>query len=131
LDHPVSGRGEPQESKKPPDDALDLQEIGKLLDVFSGRTCLASRRHKLYMAQQGDQDAFYRSAMKSFFELHYQGSSSGTPAFMALLSVAETFTKGGYLRSIAEIEHYLVTIAAVSILLPPYYVDPSNSLMML
>lgn len=142
LDHPVSERGESQKSKKPPEDALEetvtflvvlvfLQEIGELLYVFSGRTCLASRRHKLYGAQQGDQDTFYQSAMRSFFEPYYQGSGSGTPAFMALLSVAETFTKGGYLRSIAEIEHYLITIAAVSILLPPYCVGPSNSLMIL
>ncbi|KAK0750989.1 hypothetical protein B0T18DRAFT_60059 [Schizothecium vesticola] len=55
--------------------------------------------------------------MKSFFEPHYRGSGSGIPTFMALLSVAQTFTKGGYLRSIAEIEHYLITIAAA--VLPP------------
>jgi len=124
-DPPVSKGEQSHTPGKPPQDALEetgtflvvlvfFQEIRELLYALSGRTCLASRRHKLYGAQQKDQDAFYQSAMKTFFEPYYQGPASGTPAFMALLSVAEIFTKRGYIRSIAEIKHYLVALAAVS-----------------
>jgi len=123
---PLPSKAEqPHMSGKPTEDALEetgtflvvllfFQEIGELLYALSGRTCLASRRHKLYGAQQKDQHAFYQSSKTSFFEPFYQGPASRTPAFVALVSVAEIFTKGGYIRSIAEIKHYLVTLAAVS-----------------
>lgn len=94
-----------------------LQDIGELLYILSGKS-LASRRYKLYPAQQGDQEAFYRKAQEAFFKPCSQHRSSASPASRALVSVAEMFTQGGYLRSIAEIKHYLVGVAAVSPSIP-------------
>ncbi|KAK3378839.1 hypothetical protein B0T24DRAFT_674678 [Lasiosphaeria ovina] len=88
-----------------------LQDMGQLLYILSGRS-LTSRCYELYRTEQEDQEAFYMSAQEAFFKPCYQDRNSGFPAAMALLSVAETFTKNGYLRSIAEIKHYLVGFAA-------------------
>ncbi|KXX81303.1 Peptide transporter PTR2 [Madurella mycetomatis] len=88
-----------------------LEDIGELLYILSGRS-LASRRHKLYKAEEKNQKAFYKKSKESFFEPRYRHSEPNSAAFFALLSVAERFTQGGYLRSIAEIKHYLVSVAA-------------------
>ncbi|KAK3360367.1 hypothetical protein B0T25DRAFT_565267 [Lasiosphaeria hispida] len=93
-----------------------LQEIGQLLYTLSGSS-LASRCHKMYPAQQGEQEAFYRKARDTFFEPWSQRPSSGLPAFRALVSVADMFTRDGYLQSIDEIEHYLAGVAVA--VLPP------------
>ncbi|KAK3367776.1 hypothetical protein B0H63DRAFT_405133 [Podospora didyma] len=93
-----------------------LREIGELLYILSG-TSLASRRYKLYKAEEGDRESFYDSAQEKFFNPRRRSSEHGHPESRALLSVAETFTKRGYLRSISQIEHYLVGVAAA--VLPP------------
>jgi len=124
LNPPVAGRGGLQTSNKRPEGGLVetvtflvvlhfLHEIAGLLNVLSGGTCLAPRRHKLYEAQKEEQATFYQHAMETFFRPFYQGPGSETPAFMALFSMAETLTKRGYIRSTAEIVHYLVTLAGV------------------
>lgn len=89
-----------------------FQEVGQLLHILSGRS-LASRRYKLYPAQKGGQKAFYRHSQDAFFKPCSERLTPGPPAFQALLSVAESFTKQGYLRSIDDIEHYLAGLAAV------------------
>lgn len=89
-----------------------LQDIGELLYILSGRS-LPSRRCKLYKAEEEDQKVFYKSAQKAFFKPRYQCQNSNLPTFLAILSVAETFTKSGFLRSIAEIKHYLASVATV------------------
>lgn len=93
-----------------------LLDIADLVYTLSGRS-LASRRHKLYKAEERDQEGFYKFARETFFKPHRQELQ--TPAFSALLYVAEKFTKGGLLRSIAEIKHYLVSVATVSQALRP------------
>ncbi|KAK0716229.1 hypothetical protein B0H67DRAFT_645873 [Lasiosphaeris hirsuta] len=93
-----------------------LQETGQLLYILSGRS-LASRCYKMYPAQKREQEAFYRKAQEVFFKPWSQRPNSGAPAFRALVSVAEMFTQGGYLRSIDEIEHYLACVATA--VLPP------------
>lgn len=90
-----------------------LQDIVGLLNVLSGRNFLGPQRHKLFRAQQGAQEVFYHSAKKTFFEPFCQSQDSGKPACMALLSVADKFTKQGYLQTFSEIQHYLVTLATV------------------
>ena len=104
---------------------LDIAELGFIL---SGRS-LSSRRHKLYKAEERDQEGFYKFAREAFFKPHHRQELQ-PPAFSALLYVAEKFTKGGLLRSIAEIEHYLVSVAAVSQALGPnsrHIVCPTES----
>ena len=92
---------------------LFLQDIAELVYILSGRS-LPSRRYKLYKAEETDQEDFYRSVREEFFKPRYRRQNFKTPAFLALLSVAEKLTEGGLLRSIAEIKHYLVSVAAVS-----------------
>ncbi|KAK0612086.1 hypothetical protein B0T14DRAFT_441401 [Immersiella caudata] len=94
-----------------------LQGIVGLLNVLSGRNFLGPQRHTLFRAEEGEQEAFYHSARETFFQPFYHGRDSGKPACMALLSVAEKFTKQGYLQTFPEIQHYLVTLATVA--LPP------------
>lgn len=91
-----------------------LEDIGELLYILSGRS-LGSRRHKLYKAEEKNQKAFYKKSKESFFEPRYRHPEPNSAAFSALLFVAERFTQGGYLRSVAEIKHYLVSVAAVSL----------------
>ncbi|GAB1316979.1 peptide transporter ptr2 [Madurella fahalii] len=93
-----------------------LEEIGELVYILSGRS-LASRRHKLYKTEEKNQKLFYKSSKESFFEPRYRRAEPNCAASSALLSVAEKFTQGGHLRSIAEIKHYLVSVAAA--VLPP------------
>lgn len=90
-----------------------LQDILSLLNVLSGRNWIEPQHYRLYGAQKESQDAFYRSAMETFFEPYYQHPGCGTPACTSLLSVAEALTNKGHLRSSTEIRHYLVTLAAV------------------
>jgi hypothetical protein len=97
-----------------------LQDIAELVYILSGRS-LSSRRHKLYKAEERDQEDFHRSAHEAFFKPRYDHQTLKAPAFLALLSVAEKFTEDGLLRSMAEIEHYLVSVAAVSRALDPSY----------
>lgn len=89
-----------------------LQDVGELLYILSGRS-LASRRHQMYTAEQAHQERFYWSAQETFFAPCYQGIHSTFPTATALLSVAETFTRNGCLRSVAEIKHYLGSVATV------------------
>lgn len=89
-----------------------FQDISQLLYVLSGRS-LDSRRYKLYNAEEEDQKRFYHSAQKLFFSPRGKDHNSSRPTFLALLSVAEVFTKRGSLRTIPEIKHYLVGVAAV------------------
>jgi hypothetical protein len=91
-----------------------LRDLGDwYLYTLSGRS-LAPKRHKLYQAQQGDQEAFHRKAQKVFFEPCSRHRSSTYSAFRALASVAEMFTQSGYLQSIAEIKQYMISVASVS-----------------
>jgi len=90
-----------------------LQDITELVYILSGRS-LASRRQKLYKAEERDQEAFYKSVQETFFKPLYRRRDLTTPAFWALLSVADKFTQSGLLRSIEEIRHYLVSVASVS-----------------
>lgn len=93
-----------------------LQDIVDLVYILSGSS-LSSRRHKLYKAEEREQDAFYKSAREALFTPLYEAYNAPnpkSPAFLALLSVAEKFTEDGFLRSIAEVRHYLVSVAAVS-----------------
>ncbi|KAK5655359.1 hypothetical protein OQA88_5926 [Cercophora sp. LCS_1] len=93
-----------------------LQDVGELLYILSGRS-LASRRHHVYAAEQALQQRFFQDAQETFFKPCYQGINSNFPTGLALLAVAETFTKDGYLRSVAEIKHYLGGVA--SAVFPP------------
>jgi hypothetical protein len=94
-----------------------LQEIAELVFILSGRI-IASRRQKLYKVEERDQEAFYLSALDTFFEPRRRRQDMEEPealAFQALLFVAEKFSQAGLLRAIAEIKHYLVDVAAVSL----------------
>jgi hypothetical protein len=98
-----------------------LQDIAELVYILSGSS-LSSRRHKLYKAEEREQDAFYKNAREIFFAPRYDAYNAPNPewpAFFALLSVAETFTKDGLLRSISEVRHYLASVAPVSQALGP------------
>jgi hypothetical protein len=114
---------------KPPDKAelddtgmflavlLFLQDIAQLVYTLSGRS-IASRRQKLYKAEEAGQRTFYLSARETFFEPRRRCQREPrSPPFLALLSVAEKFTESGLLRTISEIKHYLVSVAAVRPLL--------------
>lgn len=90
-----------------------LQDIAGLVYVLSARG-LGWRRHKLYKAEENSQAAFCTAARAKFFEPRVRSPQFQTPAFSALLSLAEKLTEGGILRSIAEIRFYLVSVATVS-----------------
>ncbi|EAQ84595.1 hypothetical protein CHGG_08609 [Chaetomium globosum CBS 148.51] len=127
---PSNGERESAQSdiKGPEDSKLDntimflvvlvfLQDLGEwYLYTLSGRS-LAPKRHKLYQAQQGDQESFHRKAQKAFFEPCSRHRNSSYSAFRALVSVAEMFTRHGYLQSIAEIKQYVISVAS-AVLLP-------------
>jgi hypothetical protein len=124
----VQGEQElPRAIKQTPDEAklddtsmflavlLFLQEIAELVYTLSGRS-IASRRQKLYKAEERDQEAFYLSVLDTFFEPRRRCQEEPEAlAYLVLLSVAEKFTQAGLLRTIAEIKHYLVDVAAVSL----------------
>jgi hypothetical protein len=126
---PPDDRGEqglPRSIKQAPDEPklydtgmflavlLFVQDVAELVYTLSGRS-IASRRQKLYKAEEKDQEAFYLSAQETFFEPRRRcQAESPSPPFRAVLSVAEKFTKSGLLRNIGEIRHYLVSVAAVS-----------------
>lgn len=124
---PSNGERESAQSdiKGPEDSKLDntimflvvlvfLQDLAEwYLYTLSGRS-LAPKRHKLYQAQQGDQESFHRKAQKAFFEPCSRHRNSSYSAFRALVSVAEMFTRHGYLQSIAEIKQYVISVASVS-----------------
>jgi hypothetical protein len=119
FDSPNGEKEKPHSDIQPSEDAkleetimflvvlIFLRDIGELRS-------LTSKRYKLYPAQQEDQHAFHREAQNDFFEPCSRHRSSRLSAFRALVSVAEMFTRCGYLQSIAEIKQYLTGVAAVS-----------------
>ncbi|KAH6617356.1 hypothetical protein F5144DRAFT_499202 [Chaetomium tenue] len=129
LDHSSGGREGAESDIQPPEHAtlentimflvvlVFLRDLGEwYLYTLSGRS-LAPKRHKLYQTEQGDQEAFRRKAQKAFFEPCSRHRSSSHSAFRALVSVAEMFTRNGYLQSIAEIKQYVISVAS-AVLLP-------------
>ncbi|KAL2198279.1 hypothetical protein P885DRAFT_34508 [Corynascus similis CBS 632.67] len=105
-----------------------LQDIAGLVYVLSARG-LGWRRHKLYKAEENSQAAFCTAARAHFFEPRVRSSQFQTPAFSALLSLAEKLTEGGILRSIAEIRFYLVSVAT-AVLSPGNYFEKFVSLVL-
>lgn len=89
-----------------------LQDITELLCILSGKS-ISSRPNKVYPTQRDDQETFFSKAQNEFFKPRYQCPASKSPTIFALLSVAETVTKRGILRSLADIRHYLASVATV------------------
>lgn len=90
-----------------------FKEVSDVLQILSGRS-LISRLAMPYTSQQDDQKEFIELARETFFTPRRQPKSCPSPAFSALISVAETFTESGLLRSFNDVRHYLATAAAVS-----------------
>jgi len=121
-----SGAAQLEEKKNGQDDALHLRDTGVfiavlvfinhaklLLRILSGKG-LISRPQMRYDTEKENQRRFYESAQRKFFKPHSRCDACPSRAFVALLSVADVFAQAGYLRSIAEVKYYLITVAGVS-----------------
>ncbi len=95
-----------------------FKEAADLLQILSGRS-LISKPVKTYTSQLDDQKKFIKLSQEAFFKPRWRPGLCPCPAFSALMSVAQLFTELGYLKSIDEVKHYLVTAAPVSKLLFP------------
>ncbi|KAK4245419.1 hypothetical protein C7999DRAFT_34182 [Corynascus novoguineensis] len=105
-----------------------LQDIAGLVYVLSARG-FGWRRHRICKAEENSQAAFCTTARAKFFEPRVRSLKFQTPAFSALLSLAEKLTEGGILRSIAEIRFYLVSVAT-AVLPPGDYFEKFESLVL-
>ena len=105
TDIPV-GRGEPPLPIGSALEEVELDETGMFLVVFvfladitqlvyalAGRNTIPPERHKLYKAEEKHQQDFYKLTRESLFHTLYHYQSLRAPASLALLSVAEKFTK--------------------------------------
>lgn len=121
--HPLSGPMEGTVKGKP--DTTDLQSTALYLAFFlflrdnkEALRILAGRRFMLRSkksddeeAAKEDQEIFFALAKNSFFKP--RRSTAISTSFTALLSVAENYTRIGYLQTVEDIKYYLYSAALV------------------